>query len=88
MSAVEAMAAGKPVIAPAEGGYKESVIDGETGYLIENITADKLKLTVEKVHNTLKENVNKYKDACIKNAHQFDLKNFIKKVKNEINEII
>lgn len=34
MSAVEAMAAGKPVIAVDEGGLKESVIDGETGMLL------------------------------------------------------
>ncbi len=35
MSAVEAMAAGKPVIAVAEGGYLETVVDGVTGKLIE-----------------------------------------------------
>lgn len=34
MSAVEAMAAGKPVIAVDEGGIRESVIDGATGILL------------------------------------------------------
>ncbi len=34
---VEAMAAGKPVIALAEGGVKETVIDGKTGLLVEDL---------------------------------------------------
>ena len=35
MSAVESMSAGKPVVGVAEGGLLESVIDGETGSLIQ-----------------------------------------------------
>ncbi|HET8701293.1 MAG TPA: glycosyltransferase [Nitrococcus sp.] len=35
MSPVESMAAGKPVIAVDEGGLKETVVDGETGMLID-----------------------------------------------------
>lgn len=35
ISAVEAMAAGKPVIAVDEGGLRESVLDGRTGLLLE-----------------------------------------------------
>lgn len=34
MSPVESMAAGKPVIGVAEGGIQETVIPGETGYLL------------------------------------------------------
>ena len=34
---VEAMAAGKPVIALSEGGVKETVIDGKTGLLVEDL---------------------------------------------------
>jgi len=34
MSAVEAMAAGKPVISVDEGGLRECVVDGETGILV------------------------------------------------------
>ena len=34
IAVIEAMAAGKPVVASAVGGLRESVIDGETGFLI------------------------------------------------------
>ncbi len=33
--AIEAMAAGRPVVGPAQGGIAESVVDGETGMLVE-----------------------------------------------------
>ena len=38
MTVIEAMAAGKPVIAVAEGGYLETVADGITGKFIECIS--------------------------------------------------
>ena len=34
LSPVESMAAGKPVIGVAEGGLRETVVDGETGFLL------------------------------------------------------
>jgi glycosyltransferase involved in cell wall biosynthesis len=33
--AIEAMAAGKPVVGPARGGIAESVVNGQTGFLVE-----------------------------------------------------
>ena len=37
--AVEAQAAGRPVVAPREGGASETVLDGETGILVDRRTA-------------------------------------------------
>lgn len=79
MTVVEAMASGKPVIAPNEGGYKESVIDEETGLLIDNINKDKIIESIIKI-----EKDNNYKDFCQKRAHNFDTNNFIVKINSVI----
>ena len=80
MTVVEAMASGKPVIAPNEGGYKETVIDGVTGKLIDDINVDKLVNAVKEIG----EKPQKYKDACIEQARKFDTAVFIKRIKEEI----
>jgi len=83
MTPVEAMASGKPVIAPNEGGYKETVIDGETGVLIDYINVDKLVSAVKEVGK----NPESYKVACLKQAKKFDTKVFIEKIKEQIGTI-
>lgn len=80
MTAVEAMAAGKPVIAPNEGGYKEIIINGKTGKLIDNIDIDKLIDAIKETGKSPK----KFKEACLKRARKFDTKVFIKKIKEQI----
>lgn len=80
MTPVEAMASGKPVIAPDEGGYKETVIDGITGRLIDRITVDKIIRAVKDINK----NPQGYKDDCLKQAKRFDTKLFIKKMKEVI----
>lgn len=84
MTPVEAMAAGKPVIAGNEGGYKESIIHRKTGILIDDIDEKKLANAVSDMSKELKKNPSKYKKNCQKRAKDFDVKNFIKKIKNEI----
>lgn len=81
MAVVEAMASGKLVIAPNEGGFKETVINGKTGVLVDDINADKLIKAIEKVG----QNPQKYKDACLRQASKFDTEIFINKIKKEIN---
>src|SRR5204863_9072207 len=49
---VEAMAAGKPVAALARGGAAETVIDGRTGVLFAQPTADSLVEALERMEAT------------------------------------
>lgn len=80
MTAVEAMASGKPAIAPNEGGYKES-ITSETGMLINDIDENKIIDAVEKIENEIKNNPEKLRNSCQKRAGLFDTQIFIKKIK-------
>ena len=74
------MASGKPVIAPKEGGYLESVVDGETGVLIEDINSRKLVDAIVSIGK----DPQKFEAACIKRARKFDVSVFIKKLKETI----
>jgi glycosyltransferase involved in cell wall biosynthesis len=79
MTTIEAMAAGKPVVAVKEGGYLETVVDGVTGKLVSS--------NVNHIINAIKEiseNPEKYKEACEKRAKMFDKSIFIKQMKKEI----
>ncbi len=40
MAVLEAMAAGRPVVAPALPGLSEVLVDGETGYLVPGLQPD------------------------------------------------
>lgn len=80
LTAVEAMASGKPVIAPNEGGYRETVLDGVTGTLIDDIDSGKLAQAVRE----LGENPGRYTEACLARAREFDTDVFIRKIKREI----
>jgi glycosyltransferase involved in cell wall biosynthesis len=80
MNVVEAMASGKPVIAPNEGGYKETIVDGKTGILIDGINEDKIVDAV----SLLSKNKKKYGIECQKQAKKFDTGVFINKIKKQI----
>lgn len=82
MTAVEAMASGKFVIAPNEGGYKESVLDGKTGVLIDDINAKKIFDAVKSFDGPIK-----YKKDCLERSKKFDDKEFIDQIKNSLNKI-
>jgi len=84
MSPVEAMASGKPVIAPNEGGCKETIVNNETGVLIDDINPDKIIHAIRKINKELKQNPDKYRDACVEQAKKFDIEIFINSVIGEI----
>ena len=84
LTAIEAMASGKPVIAPREGGYCESVVDGKTGVLIDDISADKIIDAIQ----IIERNIDVYKEHCFSQAKKFDLDVFVERNKKIINEEI
>jgi glycosyltransferase involved in cell wall biosynthesis len=84
MTPVEAMASGKPIIAPNEGGYKETVIDGVTGILIDNIDENKLITAINLITDNLKKDASFYKEKNQKRSNDFDINIFIDKIKIEI----
>ncbi|MAG18206.1 MAG: mannosyl transferase [Candidatus Diapherotrites archaeon] len=79
MTVVEAMASGKAVVCVDEGGFRETVIDNKTGFLV---NADPLSLA-NAVRKT-SENNNSFKDACLKNAKKFDSKIYFEKIREVI----
>lgn len=82
LTPVESMASGKPVIASNEGGYKETVVNGKTGILIDDINSDKLIKAVKEVDKNIKKGI--YKEKCIERAKQFDTGVFVKKLMDMI----
>jgi len=88
LTAVEALAARKPVIAPDDGGYIESVVNGQTGILINDINSVKLAAAIKEIENNLSINPEFYKAACQKRAADFDTAVFVKKIKENINKEI
>jgi glycosyltransferase involved in cell wall biosynthesis len=77
LTPVEAMASGKPVICGNEGGYRETVIDGLTGVLIDGINEDKIMRAVREVGGK----PGSYRKECLKRAREFDTKIFVRKIK-------
>ncbi len=87
MNVVEALASGKPVIAPNQGGYVESIVNIENGILIDKIDENKLVETINKIKSELAINKNKYRENCQKRARLYCIENFIQKIKDQIKNV-
>jgi glycosyltransferase involved in cell wall biosynthesis len=80
LSPVEAMAAGKPVIGVAEGGLLETVVDGETGVLIQGeLTSAKVIEAVARLETLGPEAL---RGACERRAALFDESVFIRRMRD------
>jgi glycosyltransferase involved in cell wall biosynthesis len=79
MTPVEAMASGKPVVAVNEGGFKETVIHGKTGILVEA----KIQNIIEAIKHVSKAPSN-YRSECFKRASMFDISIFENAMKKSI----
>lgn len=75
MTPVEAMSAGTPVIAYNGGGFKESVIDGKTGILVNSVDTKTIGLAVKKL-NKKKWN----KSEIQKHAQKFSRERFVQQM--------
>ncbi len=86
MTAVEAMAQGKPVIAPHEGGYQESILDGKTGILLSSLEPQIIIDAITEIENNLAKDSGFYQSTCRLRAENFSTNVFIEKIKKIINE--
>jgi glycosyltransferase involved in cell wall biosynthesis len=77
---VEAMAAGKVVLATNEGGYRETVVHGKTGYLLPP-TAEAFAGTIRQLDDTA---LRSMRDACVARAREFDEEVFVSKMRAAI----
>src|SRR6266540_136540 len=74
---VEAMASGKCVLATDEGGYRETVLNGRTGYLLPPDPA----AFAPKIHELDEPTLQAMKSDCEARAREFDEEIFIRKMR-------
>jgi len=79
MTPVESMSAGKPVIGVAEGGLKETIIDGKTGILLDpDFEAQDIANAVNELG---KEKAMSMREECEERAKDFSEDKFVEAVK-------
>ena len=89
LTSIESMACGTPVLAVNEGGYKESVIDGDTGYLLKRepkLFADKISSLYknQELYKKLSESGSRYvKDNWTWEKHGERLVNAMENIIND-----
>lgn len=81
---VESMAAGTPVIALAQGGTLETVIDGKTGVLFEQPEVSSLVSAIDRFEKGYGKS--NFSSACKKQAQQFSKARFQKELKAFVEE--
>ncbi len=80
MNTIESLASGVPVIAVAEGGFLETMIDGETGILLKPDFA--LPDLVQTVQSFSLERAISMRSECLRQAEKFSLKIFAEKLRD------
>lgn len=80
MTVVEAQAAGTPVITFNGGGFKESVINGVTGVMINEISEKSLGEAIDKIGSTMWS-----REKLVGNARRFSKERFIKEMEEFVN---
>lgn len=83
MSPVESMAAGKPCIGVREGGLKETIIQGVTGYLCENASEEEI---IAAITAMTPERALEMREPCISWSRKFSEQKFKENLKSAIQE--
>jgi glycosyltransferase involved in cell wall biosynthesis len=83
IAAVEAQAAGRPVIALREGGARETVLEGETGTFFEVPAPEALAATVARF-----DTLDVDPAACVRNAHRFDVSVFRQEMRDIVDDAL
>lgn len=73
LTPVEAMAAGKAVVAVDEGGYRETIVPGETGWLVPPTAAS----LAAAISSTTVEALERMRGSCERRAAEFDASVFV-----------
>ena len=85
---VEAMAHGCPVIGHNSGGTAETVVDGKTGVLFDDLTVDSCISAIQKLNHHCEALGNEaISKACISRVYQFGKPIFVKKIKKLISAL-
>ena len=87
IAGIEAMAAGIPIVSSNVHGILDYVVDGETGYTVAPNDVDGFANAIKKLAGNSELRV-AMKDKCIKAVEPFDLKNALKEMWNNYNEIL
>ena len=83
MTAVEPQVYGTPVIAFRNGGYLEAIQENKTGIFFDELTPEGLWKGIQKFNKMKWDNT-----VIIKNAEKFSKENFIKNIKNLVNNTL
>ena len=75
---VESMASGKPAIGVNSTGYKETILPGKTGFLIDP-TKEEIKRAVSLLTPEMARTM---KDSCIKQAKTFDISVYVERTRS------
>lgn len=83
IAAVEAQAAGRPVVALREGGARETVLEGETGTFFEVPAPEALAATVARF-----DALEIDPEACVRNARRFDVSVFRREMREVVDDAL
>jgi glycosyltransferase involved in cell wall biosynthesis len=83
IAAVEAQAAGRPVVALAEGGVTESVLEGRTGVFYEQATAEALAAAVVAFDPLSVDPA-----VCVANAQRFGREAFAREIRANVDQAL